>query len=123
MVAFLVFAPLLTYAACCAVRRRMSRNGLPLVSVYYAATGALVLAATLGAVPRSLVILPIPALVGLPVAVSVAISAWSDARLAALAERRRRQGCPRCGYSLIGIVSGICPECGTPIEQTQTSLR
>jgi len=25
---------------------------------------------------------------------------------------KRRDACPRCGYSLRGNVSGICPECG-----------
>jgi len=30
--------------------------------------------------------------------------------------RRRRQGhCGNCGYSLTGNVSGVCPECGTPV--------
>jgi len=30
--------------------------------------------------------------------------------------RRRRRGlCTQCGYSLTGNISGICPECGTPI--------
>ena len=32
--------------------------------------------------------------------------------------RRRRKGlCLKCGYNLTGNVSGICPECGTRIEQ------
>lgn len=32
--------------------------------------------------------------------------------------RRRRRGlCIRCGYNLTGNVSGVCPECGTEIEQ------
>jgi hypothetical protein len=25
--------------------------------------------------------------------------------------------CPRCGYSLRGNVSGVCPECGTPVTR------
>ena len=25
--------------------------------------------------------------------------------------------CRRCGYSLTGNVSGICPECGTPVDR------
>jgi len=33
--------------------------------------------------------------------------------------RRRKAGlCFECGYDLTGNVSGICPECGTEIEQT-----
>jgi predicted amidophosphoribosyltransferase len=33
--------------------------------------------------------------------------------------RRTRGGpiCPRCGYSLTGNVSGVCPECGTPVAR------
>jgi len=32
--------------------------------------------------------------------------------------RRRRNGCcGQCGYCLTGNVSGICPECGTPIPE------
>ena len=33
--------------------------------------------------------------------------------------RRHRNGwCVECGYNLTGNVSGICPECGTPITET-----
>ena len=38
-------------------------------------------------------------------------------------ERRRKGQCLRCGYSLTGNTSGICPECGRPIlakEQVKT---
>ena len=31
--------------------------------------------------------------------------------------RRKRGECIKCGYNLTGNVSGICPECGTRIEQ------
>lgn len=31
------------------------------------------------------------------------------------ASPRARNGCSRCGYDLTGNVSGVCPECGTPI--------
>ncbi len=35
--------------------------------------------------------------------------------------RRRALGlCERCGYNLTGNVSGVCPECGTPITATST---
>jgi rubrerythrin len=38
--------------------------------------------------------------------------------------RRRKQRmsaatqspCPACGYSLVGNTSGVCPECGKPID-------
>lgn len=34
-----------------------------------------------------------------------------------LAERRRLRGlCTQCEYDLTGNVSGVCPECGTPIR-------
>ena len=33
------------------------------------------------------------------------------------APRRERRGlCRHCGYNLTGNVSGICPECGTPMQ-------
>jgi len=37
--------------------------------------------------------------------------------------RRRRppEACKRCGYNLTGNVSGICPECGTPIGNGQSA--
>ena len=31
--------------------------------------------------------------------------------------RRMRNQCLRCSYDLTGNVSGICPECGTPVEE------
>ncbi len=31
--------------------------------------------------------------------------------------RRRRNHCLACDYNLTGNVSGVCPECGTPIEE------
>jgi predicted amidophosphoribosyltransferase len=35
-------------------------------------------------------------------------------------DRRTPPGhCPKCGYNLTGNVSGICPECGTPIQAEQ----
>ncbi len=33
--------------------------------------------------------------------------------------RHRRGLCAKCGYNLTGNVSGVCPECGTPIEQAE----
>ncbi len=42
----------------------------------------------------------------------------SSAQLEAM---RRMQGCCiRCGYSLKGNVSGVCPECGEAIESNKT---
>jgi hypothetical protein len=32
-------------------------------------------------------------------------------------KQRSRMGYCRCGYNLLGNVSGICPECGTPIPE------
>jgi len=33
--------------------------------------------------------------------------------------RKRAGECERCGYCLTANVSGVCPECGTPIEDNQ----
>jgi hypothetical protein len=41
--------------------------------------------------------------------------AWSILRLT---ERLRRgRGCANCSYNLTGNTSGLCPECGQPIDQ------
>ena len=34
----------------------------------------------------------------------------------AVSIHRRKRGICRCGYDLTGNVSGICPECGTPVR-------
>jgi hypothetical protein len=45
------------------------------------------------------------------VAVPTAFLWWFD-------RHRIRPGhCPKCGYNLTGNVSGICPECGTPVKR------
>jgi len=45
---------------------------------------------------------------------------WLAARL--LARRvHDSAGCGTCGYDLTGNVSGVCPECGTPIEVVRAS--
>jgi hypothetical protein len=38
----------------------------------------------------------------------------AHAKLRAARRRRRLNLCPSCGYCLIGNISGVCPECGTP---------
>ncbi|GMU21388.1 MAG: hypothetical protein AMXMBFR13_14810 [Phycisphaerae bacterium] len=30
---------------------------------------------------------------------------------------RNGRGCDTCGYNLTGNVSGVCPECGSPVPQ------
>ena len=36
------------------------------------------------------------------------------------AKERARQGrCLKCGYDLTGNISGVCPECGTAVEQPE----
>ncbi len=32
--------------------------------------------------------------------------------------RSKRNGCSKCGYDLTGNVSGVCPECGSPVVNT-----
>lgn len=36
-------------------------------------------------------------------------------------QRRALGGCRSCGYNLTGNVSGVCPECGTAIQQKATA--
>jgi hypothetical protein len=33
----------------------------------------------------------------------------------------KRGGCLNCGYNLTGNVSGVCPECGTPVDRKSSS--
>lgn len=59
-------------------------------------------------------------------AVAGAIAAILSARVAPRMSRVRRRRkmehvCANCGYCLIGNVSGICPECGTPRAGPQRS--
>ena len=49
-------------------------------------------------------------------------AAWSlrQLRCARLRERRRREGrCGACGYSLHGIATARCPECGAPTHSAE----
>jgi uncharacterized paraquat-inducible protein A len=41
--------------------------------------------------------------------------AWKQKRARTAAHRVARGACHHCGYSLVGNVSGVCPECGTPV--------
>ena len=44
---------------------------------------------------------------------------WRTKRRAARVELRRTNGlCVNCGYDLKGNVSGVCPECGEPVENS-----
>ncbi len=53
---------------------------------------------------------------GLPVAVIGALSAGVAASMFGRAHRRRMAGCcVACGYSLAGLASGVCPECGRAV--------
>ena len=47
----------------------------------------------------------------LPAWLVVGVWLWHRQENARLQEERRR--CERCGYSLTGNMSGVCPECGT----------
>lgn len=56
---------------------------------------------------------------GLPV---FFIVMWRKKRREARVEFRRKNGiCVNCGYDLRGNTTGICPECGQPIEELQRS--
>lgn len=46
--------------------------------------------------------------------------AYMEEIQAELAAGRGMRICTKCGYNLHGNVSGICPECGTPVEPEQT---
>jgi hypothetical protein len=46
----------------------------------------------------------------------VALSMW-------LRRRRRGDCCNKCGYSLIGNTSGVCPECGTRVDCRKERVR
>lgn len=46
-----------------------------------------------------------------PFGVLLGLSYWTERR------QRRLSVCSACGYDLTGNVSGICPECGTPIPE------
>ena len=37
--------------------------------------------------------------------------------------RRKNQRCTGCGYNLTGNTSGVCPECGVPIEAVAKTLQ
>ena len=62
-------------------------------------------------------------LIQIPCAYLVAVSmvlpiTWfrSWRRRCRIAARARAGRCARCGYDLTGNVSGVCPECGTPVS-------
>jgi hypothetical protein len=59
-----------------------------------------------GFIPACLLVVFVPTAAG-------CLVLWWRAHAAAL---RRTKPCPHCGYSLIGNVSGICPECGTEVR-------
>jgi len=47
---------------------------------------------------------------------------WRVKRRAARVEFRRKNGiCVDCGYDLRGNTTGVCPECGEPVEQIKTA--
>lgn len=46
---------------------------------------------------------------------------WRIKRRAARVEFRRKNGiCVNCGYDLRGNTTGVCPECGEPVEKIET---
>jgi predicted amidophosphoribosyltransferase len=53
-------------------------------------------------------------------AVLPAVRIVAIARARRQARHRRIGHCLRCNYDLTGNVSGVCPECGTPITSPGT---
>jgi hypothetical protein len=64
----------------------------------------------LGANPTAFTVVVAAAQAGLWIAVSISLLRYRRRLL-----RRLRGDCLRCGYSLIGNTSGICPECGATV--------
>ncbi len=54
--------------------------------------------------------------VSIPLWLLLAIAAIPTAFLWQLDHRVPPGYCKKCGYDLTGNVSGICPECGTPVK-------
>ena len=48
---------------------------------------------------------------------------WSRAYVGRYNLRRPHYYCGSCGYDLTGNTSGLCPECGTPIEHTREPIK
>ncbi|MCP4594421.1 MAG: hypothetical protein GY842_27130 [bacterium] len=48
---------------------------------------------------------------------------WFIGRSVRRHRRRRRDLCPNCGYNLTGNTSGVCPECGEPIEHVRGTIK
>jgi len=49
----------------------------------------------------------------MPIAAAAGATFWAHRRIHRFAPGR----CGRCGYDLTGNVSGVCPECGQPIDR------
>jgi hypothetical protein len=61
--------------------------------------------------------LKIPILMILPVFAVPTVFAWYRDHRRDLAEH-----CVGCGYNLTGNVSGVCPECGTPLDRPTSPI-
>ena len=58
-----------------------------------------------------------PVVLLVPAGVSIVFVSIGEFVASRRADERRRQGfCVRCGYSLTGNLSGVCPECGLRIQ-------
>lgn len=51
----------------------------------------------------------------------VALGAGGGGLVYAARRMRRREGCPRCGYDVRGLSSGVCPECGAARVERSTA--
>ena len=67
-----------------------------------------------GGMTYSCTLVPLPALVFVA-GVYPVVFCWSWRRRTRKARHQQIAPCCNCGYSLVGNVSGICPECGTTV--------
>jgi len=62
-----------------------------------------------------LVVLPL----WIPPALAAAVTVWL---FVSVRRKRTPVGCGNCGYNLRGNISGICPECGNPVNSQTASM-
>jgi hypothetical protein len=58
-------------------------------------------------------------MVGMIFVAGVVLSVVLTAARRRLSRERPIGLCRRCGYNLTGNLSGVCPECGTPVKRSE----